>query len=55
MRKRYYRIQPKVSRQQFEAFQQLAAKKGINMSALARQLIDDFIKSQTPSQMKTPA
>lgn len=57
MRSKYYRIQPRVSRDKFEAFKQLAAKKRTNMSALARQVLDDFIKSETLSlkNEKTPA
>jgi hypothetical protein len=53
MRRKYYRIQPRVDREKFEIFQQLAAKKGMNISALARQLIDNFIKSELNE--KTPA
>lgn len=55
MRKKYYRIQPKVPKETFEAFQQLAAKKGLKVSRLARQLIDGFIESETLKNEKTPA
>ncbi len=55
MRKKYYRIQPRVSREKFETFQQLAANKGMNISQLARQAIDHFIaESKIAPNEKTP-
>jgi exoribonuclease R len=56
MRRKYYRIQPRVSQEQFKSFQQLAANKGMNISQLARRVIDDFIQSETSAlKEKTPA
>ncbi|MEW5861441.1 MAG: hypothetical protein AB1861_29355 [Cyanobacteriota bacterium] len=52
MTKKYYRIQPRVTKEKFEIFQRLARKKGTDMSKLTRQLIDAFIDSELAPKPK---
>jgi hypothetical protein len=53
METKYFRIQPRVKRSTFEAFQDMANAENTDMSKLARRLIEDYIKSK--HDQKTPA
>ncbi len=52
---KYFRIQPRVNRKTFEAFQNIANQKGTDMSKLARQLLEQYIESESNQNQKTPA
>ena len=49
---KYFRIQPRVERSTFDAFQHLASSENTDMSKLARRLIKEYIfkhKHKTPA------
>ena len=53
MENKYFRIQPRVKRYTFDAFQRIANTEKTDMSKLARRLIEDYIKAKC--DQKTPA
>jgi hypothetical protein len=53
MKNKYFRIQPRVKRYTFDAFQRIANTEKTDMSKLARRLIEDYIKAKC--DQKTPA
>jgi CRISPR/Cas system-associated protein Csm6 len=53
MGNKYFRIQPRVPRSTFDAFQRIATSENTDMSKLARRLIENYIKAKC--DQKTPA